>query len=119
MESIANQNLKYMLNAYVCSSRASKGLKRVFSGTTGTRQRAHHSDDGLVLVGGQAQPAGNTPDGGVGGGHIGVGPKVKVQHGGIGTLDQNALAILVGLVDQRHTVRDERSHLEVDRNKNT
>ena len=74
--------------------------------------QTHHANDGLKLAGRQAQASCHAPNAGVGGGHKGVGPKVEVQHGGIGSLHQDTLAALVGLIHVVDGVAHKWQHLQ-------
>ena len=71
---------------------------------------AYHADERVVLAGGQAQAGGNAADGRVGGGHIRVRAEVQVKHGGVGTLDEDALALVIGILDVLDGVEDEGPH---------
>ena len=73
---------------------------------------AYHSNDGLKLVGRQAQTNGYTTNGRVRGGYIWVGTKIQVQHGGIGSLHQYPLATVICIVDHCNSVANIWQHLQ-------
>ena len=66
--------------------------------------RLGDADDGLELVGREAEAGAHAAQRRVGGGDKRVGAKVEVEHGGVGALDEHPLARLVLLVDHVHGV---------------
>jgi hypothetical protein len=57
-------------------------------------------------LGGNTKTGDGTTDTGVGGGDEGVGTVVDIEHGGVGTLDHDALAVGDGLVKEERAIND-------------
>lgn len=63
------------------------------------KKKTHHANNGIKLGRGEAQACHDAANAGVAAGDKGVGTKVNVQHGCVGSLYQDAFALAVGLVD--------------------
>lgn len=61
--------------------------------------------------GGDTQTSANTSDSGVGGGDVRIGTKVEIQHQSVGSLDEDSLVGLDGLVHEGDGVDDEGSQI--------
>lgn len=73
------------------------------------RVRLHHTDDLADGLRRQSQSGQHSTDAAVAAGHVRVGTEVNVQHGRVGALDQDGLALAKGTVQERDRILNHRS----------